>query len=480
MTRTRMFALAAPCLAAIALSAMPRVHASRVAAETQAPPPAALRPGPGPAASPVAARADADPRIAALLGQVSETRLRALLEKLTSFGTRNTLSTQDDPARGIGAASQWIHDELRRSSARLQVGFDVYDIPAQGDRVVRDVRIRNVMAVLPGRTPRRIYISGHYDSLARVVDGGGAGAPAGGFQWGNADNVAPGANDDGSGTVLVMELARVFAESGIEFDATLVFIAFAGEEQGLVGAHLHAQRAVAEKWPVAAVFNNDIVGNSVGGNGRVDSESVRVFAEGPEDSPSRALAQFVRRQAARYVPSHRVRPIARHDRFGRGGDHTAFNQRGFPGVRITEANENYGRQHMVEDTIDGVDFAYLARNARVNGAAAAVMALAPPVPVVTDERGRPLLDRQPSGYDARLRWQPSAGAVAYRVTWREAWAPDWQYEMLVGAETTCVLPDVSIDDFVFGVSAVGPAGHESPVAAYLNPPRAETTIRTKP
>ena len=168
------------------------------------------------------------------------------------------------------------------------------------------------------------------------------------------DNPAPGVNDDGSGTALTMELARVFAQSGLEFEATLVFIALAGEEQGLVGARLHAQRAAAEKWPIDAVLNNDIVGNERGGQGQVDSVSVRVFSEGPEDSPSRQLARHVRRQAARYVPAHAVRLIARHDRFGRGGDHTAFNQQGFAAVRFTESKENYARQHTVEDTFEGV------------------------------------------------------------------------------------------------------------------------------
>lgn len=448
---------------------------------------------------------DVDPRVARLVSAVSEERLAALVKTLQGFETRHTLSSSGRPGRGVAAAADWIAEELRRSSPRLQVSVDTYDVPAQGQRVVRDVTLRNVMAVLPGRSARRIYVSAHYDSLARrprpvpsATDGGTAargtgagqatGVPAagpsrqeasGGFDWGDADGFAPGANDDGSGTALVMELARVFAGSGLEFDATLVFIAFAGEEQGLVGAKLHAQRAEAEGYVIDAVYNNDIVGNAVGGQGRIDSGSVRVFSEGPEDSPSRQLARFIRRQAARYVPGHVVRLIARHDRFGRGGDHTAFNQHGYAAVRVTEANEHYARQHTVEDTFEGVSAAYLAQNARVNAAAVAVQALAPPAPRVNDERGRPMLDRQPSGYDARLRWGASPGAVAYRVFWREAWTPDWQHEMLVGNVTEVVLPGVSIDDYVFGVAAVGPQGHESAVAAYVNPPRAEVTIRTR-
>lgn len=446
------------------------------------------------ASAPVTVAQDADPRIEQALAQVSPERLKAIVDRLASFGTRHTLSSQTDPARGIGAAAQWIHDELVRASPRLQVRFDDYDIPAQGERILRDVRVRNVMAVLPGRTPRRLYVSGHYDTVARPVrpepappssapaSGGtqvrGASA-TGGFDWANGDLPAPGANDDGSGTALTMEAARVLAQSGLEFEATLVFMAFAGEEQGLVGAHLHAQKAVAEKVVIDAVFNNDIIGNSVGGNGLVDAESVRVFAEGPEDSTSRQLARFIQRMAARYVPSHRVRLIARHDRFGRGGDHTAFNQRGIAGVRFSEANEHYGRQHMVEDTADGVDAAYLARNTRVNVAAVASLALAPPAPVVTSGRGTPRLDRQPSGYDARLRWNASPGATGYRIYWREAWTPDWQFERHVGNVTEVVLPDVSIDDYVFGVAAIGPGGHESVVSAYVNPPRTPVQIRVR-
>jgi acetylornithine deacetylase/succinyl-diaminopimelate desuccinylase-like protein len=454
---------------------------------------------------------DLDPRIQKLVAAVSQERLEQLLRKLQSFETRNTMSSADSPTRGIGAARQWIFDEMKNSSSRLQVSFDTYQLPKQGQRILRDVELRNVMAVLPGKSPRRIYVSGHYDSLARDPK-----ATRPGFDWLNADNFAPGANDDGSGTVLTMELARVFGESGIDFDATLVFIALAGEEQGLIGAKAHAQKAAAENVVIDAVLNNDMVGNSQGGGGSNDSETVRVFADGPEDSPSRQIARYVRRWAARYYPQQRVELIARHDRFGRGGDHTAFNENGYPGVRITEANENYSRQHSVEDTVEGVDFAYLARNARVNAAVAAVMALAPAAPGVqrapsvrttasnaAAARGQvagtqqstasseaprqgatapiqgPMLGRQPSGYDARLQWQASPGAVGYRIFWRRAWTPDWEHEVTVGNVTEYVMPNVSIDDYVFGVAALDAAGHESLVSAYVNPPRREERVIVK-
>jgi hypothetical protein len=430
----------------------------------------------------LAAAQTADPKIARLVDAVSEPRLGDILRRLESFGTRHLLSATDAPARGIGAARQWILEEMQRSSPRLQVSFDTYRVPRQGDRITREVELRNVMAVLPGRSPRRVYVSGHYDSVARMPAKPGAPAEsaAAAFDWSAGDNPAPGVNDDGSGTALVMELARVFGQSGIEFDATLVFAAFAGEEEGLVGAKLHAQKGEAEKLSVDAVLNNDIVGGAVGGHRVAEGASVRVFSERPEDSPSRAIARAVRDAAALYVPSHTVRLIARHDRFGRGGDHTALNQHGFPGVRFTESKENFARQHIVDDTFEGISVPYLARNTRVNAAALAVLGLAPSAPSVVDDRGRPRLGRQPSGYDAHLEWSAPPGAAGYRVYWRDAWSPDWQHARAVGKVTELVLPDVSIDDFVFGVAALDADGHESVVAAYVNPPRPEVPIKTVP
>jgi hypothetical protein len=435
-----------------------------------------------------------DPRIEKLLTAVSADRMQQLLQKLSAFKTRNTLSDAAAPD-GIGAARQWILQEMQGSSARLQVSFDTHLIPA-GGRIPKETELRNVIAVLPGKSPRRIYVSGHYDSLnlgdrgqaglnaGAGRQGGGApaaGAPAAGGQPAQGQRqgqprppadpnlVAPGANDDGSGTVLTMELARVFAESGIEFDATLVFITVAGEEQGLVGSTAHAKKAKASNVPIQAVFNNDIVGNSTGGNGIVDGSSIRIYSEGPEDSPSRALAQFTRRVAASYVPSHRVRLIARRDRFSRGGDHTGYNSAGFAAIGFRESRENYAKQHNARDTIDGVSFPYLAQNARVNAAAMATLALAPPPPVVASN----MISRQPSGYDARLRWTASPGAAGYRIFWREAWAPDWEHELFVGSVTEFIFPGMNIDDHVFGVAAVSAGGHESTISAYVMAPRTD-------
>jgi hypothetical protein len=431
----------------------------------------------------VAQSSDLDPRIVTLVASVSEERLGAILKKLESFETRSSLSSTDSPTRGVGAARNWILEEMRSYSPRLKVDFDAYQVPPQG-RITRTVDMRNVMAVLPGRSPRRIYISGHYDSLARP---GGQGASNSGADTQtltappadpNAplDNFAPGVNDDGSGTALTIELARVFSQSGVEFEATLVFMCHVGEEQGLVGARLHAQRAIAQKIPIEAVLNNDIVGNDKGGNGIIDGATIRVYSEGPEDSPSRALARFIQRWGGRYVPSHKVRLMSRPDRFGRGGDHSAYNQLGFTAVGFRESRENFTRQHDVRDTFEGISLPYLAQNGRVNAASAATLALAPPAPGVLSERGQPMITRAPTGYDANLKWSTVAGATAYRVFWREAWGPDWQHDVLVGNVTNLVLPNMQIDDYVFGVAAVDAAGHESMVSAYVTPPRANTPI----
>ena len=416
---------------------------------------------------------DVDQRIVKMLGAISEQRMAQNLRTLVSFGTRNTMSDPNSTTRGVGAARQWIFDQLKATNPKLQVSFDTHQLPkGLNARVTHDVELRNIVAILPGRTPRRIYVSGHYDTI-NLGDQGQAGFNAAGasadFTRDNVD--APGMDDDGSGVVLMMELARVFAESGIKFDATLVFTAVAGEEQQLNGSREEARTVKAQNIPVQAVFNNDIVGGIVGGDGTVDGATIRLYSEGPEDSLSRALAMFIQRVGAQYVPSHRVRLMARRDRFGRGGDHTAWNLEGFTAVGFRESRENYAKQHNALD-IDDVSFAYLAQNARVNAAGMAVLALAPPPPAVKDDKGAPTIDRRPSGYDAHLRWTASAGAAGYRIFWRDAWAPDWQHEAYVGNVTEYILPKSNIDDFVFGVAAIDAEGHESTISAYVAAPAA--------
>lgn len=432
-----------------------------------------------------APRPDADPRIEKIVASISEERLKSLLEKLVSFGTRNTLSDQTSTTKGIGAARNWILEEMRRSSENLRVNFDTHQIAPQG-RITSAVDLRNVVAILPGKSPRRIYVSGHYDTVniggQNVSNSATPGAAAAGgdrqTRPGFDPNVeANGANDDGSGTVLTMELARAFAESGVQFDATLVFVTWAGEEQGLVGSNVHAEDLKKANVPVEAVFNNDIVGNSLGGNGIRDAETIKVYAIGPEDSPARALARHIRKTAAVYVPSHRVRLMAREDRFGRGSDQSSFSQNGFPAIVFREANENFERQHGENDKIDGVDFGYLAQNARVNAAGVAALALAPPAPKVTNDRGGNLLSRDPSGYDATMRWNAAPGAVAYRIYWRDTWTNDWEHSQTIGNVTQFTLKNVNIDDFVFGVSAISAEGQESMVSSYVSPVRAGAPIK---
>jgi hypothetical protein len=282
-------------------------------------------------------------------------------------------------------------------------------------------------------------------------------------------------SDDASGTAVVMELARVMSQH--RFDKTLVFVAFAGEEIGLVGSTLFSDKAKKENQRIEAVFNNDIVGNDVTGDGRAQSGLVRVFSEEPADSPSRELARYVRDAAQRYVPSFRADIIFRNDRFSRGGDHTPFVANGYAGVRFTTPAENLGVQHTPNDTFDRSSPAYTTNVARINAAAAASLALAPPAPDVNREvttgvnRGRllPNLSRGKSLYDAVLRWKDSAAEdlAGYAVVMRQTTAPFWEREVFVGKTTEYTFEGLSIDDIIIGVKAIDKDGHESLVSPYV-------------
>jgi len=276
-----------------------------------------------------------NPKIQEMLGQVSEARIKAILEKLESFGTRNTMSNADDPVHGVGAARAWILSEFKSYSPKLDVRFEKFRVKKQGQRIFKDVDLYNVVAVLPGKLmpETEILVTGHYDSLnlgprqttQPSPDGSVASATASmtpeEFER-NANLPAPGACDDGSGTAAVLELARVM--SRYEFDKTLVFIAYAGEEQGLVGSTLAAAKAKKENEGIEAVLNNDIIGTEISGNGRIDNSSVGVYSDEIMDSPSQQLARLVREMGERYVPSMKVNMIFMQDRLGRGGDHTPF------------------------------------------------------------------------------------------------------------------------------------------------------------
>lgn len=418
-----------------------------------------------------------DPQIVAYVDAVSVDTVEAYIRRLAAFGTRHTLSDTLSPTRGIGAARRWIYETMARNAreggGRMEVFYNGYLQDDDHRRIDRPVEIRNVVARLPGTDPaddRVFVISGHYDSRASDVM--------------DATSDAPGASDDASGTAAVMEIARVLADA--RFPATLVFAAVAGEEQGLLGARHLAATADSLGWNVAGMITLDIVGNTTGGNGTKDNRTIRLFSEGtpaaetePEaalrravggenDSPSRQLARYIEQVGERYLPLMDVKLIYRRDRFLRGGDHIAFNERGYAAVRMSEANEAYERQHQdvrVEDGIaygdvpEFVDFAYAADVARVNLAALANLASAPPPP---DSVG---IDARELSVDTRLTWQPPrAGAdrvAGYYVLVRETTAPQWERRLFVENATEITLEGISKDDYVFGVQSVDAAGHES-------------------
>ncbi len=417
----------------------------------------------------------ADPAIAKLVNEISVKNLESDIRQLVGFGTRHTLSDTQSPTRGIGAARTWVQGEFEKysqaSGGRLKVEMDTFTVRPDGRRINRPVLMANVLATLPGTDPtdtRIILVSGHIDSRVSDVM--------------NATADAPGANDDGSGTVLVMELARVLA--GQRFPCTLKFVAVQGEEQGLYGSTHLAERAKKEGWNLVAMLNNDIVGNSHGHDPDLsDATRLRVFSEGvpatetfdqakqrrqlssENDAPSRELARAAQRAAQLYTKRQKLVIVNRPDRFLRGGDHTPFNQQGFAAVRFTEMNEDYSHQHQdlrtengraYGDVTEGVDFAYLRRNAGINLATMASLALAPGAPTKVEVLTADLTNR------TALRWQAPAGGpqpASYAVLVRASDAPQWQQRYLV-TDTKADLP-ISKDNFIFGVASVDAAGHES-------------------
>jgi len=474
-----------------------------------------------------------NPKIAQITNEVKEDRIRSIIAKLVSFETRNTMSTQDDPVRGIGAARQWIFTEFQSYSPRLEVKFDKYRVKKQGQRIFKDVDLWNVIATLPGKKfpETQIIISAHYDSLnlgarsAGQATGPGtdaAGAPTGERpQLTPADYEkiaglsAPGACDDGSGTAAVMELARVMSQ--YEFDKTLVFVAFAGEEQGLVGSSLLAAKSRNENLQIEAVLNNDIIGTDVAGNGRMSNNSVNVYSDEMMDSVNQQLARYVREIGQRYIPGMKVETIFMQDRIGRGGDHTPFQLEGFAAVRISTPNENYANQHRATDLLESMSVPYTTKVAKLNAAVAASLAWAPKAPQVlripgtggarggssagTDVAGStaggraaantdggaagrggrrpiPMISRG-GGYDAVLQWRPASPGdeiKGYAILVRPTTSPYWEQEIYAGNVTQYTLKDVSIDDAKFGVKAIGMDGSESLVTSYTYPPRQKTEI----
>jgi hypothetical protein len=406
-----------------------------------------------------------DPAVTALVNSVNADTLRSYLTTLVGFGTRHTLSDTVSSTRGIGAARRWIHEKFMQMSRDcggcLNVSFDAHF--AANARTKNDtVKIVNVIATLPGRSDpgRIIIIEGHYDSCICSVS----------MTDGESD--APGANDDGSGTVAVMELARTFSKTfpkGME--ATVMFVAVAGEEQGLLGSTGLANALAADSSVrVYAALTSDIAGNVHGQKGGVDSTSIRVFSGEPNDGPSRQLARYVEQVGELYVRNMDVRVIERLDRIGRGGDHIPFWQHGYAAVRFTESLENYLHQHRPEDKIEFVSFPYIQKLARVNSAASASLALAPAPP--DSVRMQRIIES--GGSDWNLTWKAplvSSGVAGYEVTVRSTTEPRISKVVPVGNGTSFLLKDTQADDLWIGIRSVGTNGHRSMVRSFHAPER---------
>ncbi|WP_158828807.1 M28 family metallopeptidase [Mucilaginibacter lacusdianchii] len=410
--------------------------------------------------------------------EVSSQNIETTVRKLVSFKTRHTLSDTTSKKEGIGAARNWIKAEMERyaaaSGGRMHVEFDTFTQPA-GGRIDKPTVLKNVLAILKGTDPTdtRVYIvSGHYDSRVNDVM--------------DAKSFAPGAVDDASGTAVSMELARVMSKRS--FPANIIFMAVAGEEQGLNGSTNVAKRAKAENWNVDAMLNNDIVGNTYGmETGLKDNRSIRVFSEGvpstvagagneralaslignggENDAPSRQLARYIKEVGERYVSQLDVKLIYRRDRFLRGGDHTPFLQNGFTAVRFTEMNEDFNRQHQNVRKENGVDYGdmpdyadydYIQKVARMNLSVLANLALAPAEPQNVGVTTSGLTNK------TTLKWEaPKAGKrpAGYYVLMRETISPYWEKKFYVtGTEATL---DYSKDNYFFAVQAVDADGHES-------------------
>jgi len=416
-----------------------------------------------------------DPEIEKMINEISREKIEQDVRKLVSFHTRHNMSEQDDPSRGIGAAWNWIRAEMEKSIAasggRLEVKYDEYTIGGPGQRIAKEIKLKNVIATLRGTDPtddRIIIISAHLDS--RAADGN------------DYTSDAPGADDDASGIAAILELIRIMSVR--EFSATIVFMAVSGEEHGLFGSAHMAEKAKEEKWNIVAMINNDMIGNSGSSETLLeDNMRVRVFSEGipayeteqmaalrrytsgENDSRARQLARYIKETGERYVDQIDVTLVYRNDRFGRGGDHTPFCQAGFTAVRICEFNENYDRTHKVPAVVNGiqegdlpdfVDYEYVRKNTGINLATVANLALAPYEPANCGIVVRGLTNT------TTLRWQaPDKGVkpAGYFILMRETYQPMWEKKIFVkGTEVT--LP-YSKDNFFFGIQSVDNKGHES-------------------
>ncbi|HEU4643529.1 MAG TPA: M28 family peptidase [Gemmatimonadaceae bacterium] len=420
--------------------------------------PATLAPAPSAASVDARIGLQRDPELARLLADISPARIAATDSALVSFGTRHAMSDTVSDTRGVGAARRWIFTTLssysRDCGGCLRVEYDPAMVVVQRHPQKPTVPIVNVLAWLPGRdTSRVVVIGGHYDSCICSID------PF------DVTSDAPGADDDGSGSSAVIELARVFSRHYPKgLDATVIFALYSGEEEGLLGSTHLAQRLHEQGYRVAAGMTDDIVGNVIADDGRVDSTSVRIYSGDPDNGPGRELARYAWGAGLVYQPAFEVRPTFRLDRIHRGGDHIPFWRAGDAALRFSERLENYKRQHLPTDTIGAVRFGYVARVARLNAAVVGSLAAAPAVPdSVTARR-----DAASGGQHWLLRWKPSPGATAYEVLVRRTTSPTWERVIPVGSDTTYLLAD-QLDDLWAGVRAVGADGHRS-LAAAVPPP----------
>lgn len=438
------------------------------------------RRGTGEGAPSAIGRRDAD--IGRIVREIDARNIERTIRTLVSFGTRSTLSAQDNPTRGIGAARDWLYGEFSKaaeqSGGRMTVEKQSYLQEAQPPpkgRVPQPTTITNIVATLRGTqsaSAERLYVvSGHYDSMCT--------SPT------DAVCDAPGANDDASGTAAVLEMARVMAK--YKFDATIIFMAVAGEEQGLLGSTHFAEQAKQKTLDIEGMFTNDIIGSSTSASGVHDASTVRVFAEGvpsneteaearvrrgvggENDSASRQLARFVKEAGAAYVPTMTVMMVYRRDRYLRGGDHIPFLERGFPALRFTEPNEDYHHQHQNVRIEGGIqygdlpqfdDFNFIAQVARVNASALASLALAPATPKSVGIVTARLTN------DTELKWAANTepDLAGYEIVWRETTSPVWTNSRMVGNVTSYTMQGMSKDNYFFGVRAVDKEGHRSPVA----------------
>lgn len=402
----------------------------------------------------------------------SAQRIESDVRKLAGFGTRNTLSDTRSKTRGIGAARRWLKEELEHISeefheGRLEVRLQHFEIEP-GRRIPRKIDLANVVAVLPGTDPDRlVVVSGHYDSMpSSPVDG---------------KSDAPGANDDASGTAAVLEAARLLG--GLRPRATLVFLAVAGEEQGLYGSTRQAQYWKDEGKTVAAMITMDIIGGVRGSSGKQEPNRLRVFSEGvptagpkvigsDNDAPSRQLARYLKRKGKTTLPDFELTLIFRQDRFLRGGDHRPFNDLGWPAIRLTEPHENYRWQHQDVRTEDGVaygdlpenlDYTYIAKVATVVAAGIGELSAAPAAPQAVH------VDISGLTPHTTLRWQENAeeDLGGYAVVVRPTDHPEWAERFEVKGATEMLLEGYSKDDYLFGVEAFDKAGNRSlPVYPY--------------